>query len=314
MTKEVKQYTEKDKKQLIKDLQCSVYIGASDEDLENVIAYCARLNLNPMLKPCHIVPMNVGTGEFKEFTKNGKQIKYEVKQKKNIVMAGIGQYRAMAASSKEYAGVSEPNFSKPISANLGGKDITFPQSCTVTVSRLMSDGSVAKFTSKEVWTENYATKGYNSNEPNAMWSKRPYGQLAKCAEAQALRKAFPELLGGFTAEEMEGKQVETHATINEDEEIEEPTSTDDTKEVKPETKPENNETVDTETGEIKTKDEMNKPPLTELETVLSKIAACTTLEDLNPLTAEVGKLKGSEQEEAQKAGEDKFKELKKAAK
>jgi hypothetical protein len=39
-----------------------------------------------------------------------------------------------------------------------------------------------------------------------MWQKRPYGQLAKFAEAQALRKAFPEIVSQHpTAEEMEGK-------------------------------------------------------------------------------------------------------------
>lgn len=39
-----------------------------------------------------------------------------------------------------------------------------------------------------------------------MWAKRAFGQLAKCAEAQALRMAFPELTGGTnTNDEMEGK-------------------------------------------------------------------------------------------------------------
>jgi len=42
-----------------------------------------------------------------------------------------------------------------------------------------------------------------------MWEKRPFGQLAKCTEAQALRKAFPEAVGSQpTAEEMEGKVIE----------------------------------------------------------------------------------------------------------
>jgi hypothetical protein len=57
--------------------------------------------------------------------------------------------------------------------------------------------------------ENYAVKGgqEKSIAPNAMWTKRPYGQLAKCAEAQALRKAFPEIASQPTADEMEGKTL-----------------------------------------------------------------------------------------------------------
>jgi hypothetical protein len=72
---------------------------------------------------------------------------------------------------------------------------------------LLQTGQIVEFTAKEFWKENYATKGgkEKSVAPNAMWTKRPYGQIAKCAEAQALRKAFPEIGSEPTADEMEGK-------------------------------------------------------------------------------------------------------------
>jgi hypothetical protein len=40
-----------------------------------------------------------------------------------------------------------------------------------------------------------------------MWTKRPRGQLAKCATAQALRAAFPEIAAAYTQEELEGKTL-----------------------------------------------------------------------------------------------------------
>ncbi len=47
-----------------------------------------------------------------------------------------------------------------------------------------------------------------------MWLKRPRGQIAKCAAAQALRLAFPEGGAQPTAEEMEGKALdEDYSTV-----------------------------------------------------------------------------------------------------
>jgi hypothetical protein len=78
------------------------------------------------------------------------------------------------------------------------------------VKRLLPSGQVAEFSATERWKENYAVRGGKDKSiaPNAMWAKRPYGQLAKCAEAQALRKAFPEFGSQPTADEMEGKEFE----------------------------------------------------------------------------------------------------------
>lgn len=66
-----------------------------------------------------------------------------------------------------------------------------------------------EITAIEYWLENYATCDKDSDFPNEMWLKRPRGQLAKCVEAQALRKMFPEFVPQQpTYEEMEGKSFD----------------------------------------------------------------------------------------------------------
>jgi len=76
----------------------------------------------------------------------------------------------------------------------------------VTVKRIVQ-GHAREFIATERWLENYATAKRDTQAPNAMWKKRPYGQLAKVAEAQALRMAFPEFSAGYTMEEMQGKTL-----------------------------------------------------------------------------------------------------------
>jgi len=176
--------------ELMQVLSSSLYPGANPESIKLVIGYCKAAGLDPMQKPVHIVPMNG----------------------RDVIMPGIGSYRVQAARSGEYAGISEPEFGADETKVFdGGVSITFPQWCKVTVKRSLSSGHVAEFSATERWIENYATRGKDkngrlSNAPNAMWTKRPYAQLAKCAEAQALRKAFPEIGAAPTADEMEGKE------------------------------------------------------------------------------------------------------------
>jgi hypothetical protein len=83
--------------------------------------------------------------------------------------------------------------------------LTFPESCAVTVYRIMPGGRMP-FTEPVYWLEAYARQG-KSELPNEMWCKRARGQLQKCAKAAALRAAFPEELGNeYSAEEMEGRE------------------------------------------------------------------------------------------------------------
>ena len=132
---------------------------------------------------------------------------------RDTVMPGIGLYRTQASRTGEYAGITEPEFGPTKQLKVGEFLMDYPEWCRVTVKRRCG-GTIVDFTANERWTENYATQKRDSMIPNAMWKRRPFAQLAKCAEAQALRKAFPELVGGApTAEEMEGKPYDEGMTI-----------------------------------------------------------------------------------------------------
>lgn len=177
---------------LVEVLSGSLYPGAQRNSVVMVLAYCKAAQLDPMLKPVHIVPIWSKAA--------GKMV--------DTVMPGVGLYRIQAARTGQYAGISEPEYGPAVTMNLGGVDVTFPEWCRITVRRQMTGGHVAEFTASERWLENYATAKKDTLAPNAMWLKRAYAQLAKCAEAQALRKAFPEVGSAPTADEMEGKVFE----------------------------------------------------------------------------------------------------------
>ncbi|HXC40156.1 MAG TPA: phage recombination protein Bet [Burkholderiales bacterium] len=229
-----------DETELCTVLQNSIYPGAKLESIKLVVGYCRAQQLDPLQKPVHIVPMDVNTGKKDQ---KGDAI-YE---KRDVVMPGIGLYRTNAARTGLYAGKSEPVFG-PLATlefevdkwvDVEGSDrrrktkekakLEYPTWCSVTVEKLV-DGQVRQFTAREFWIENYATAGNWTTAPNKMWRKRPYGQLAKCAEAQALRMAFPDAVGAApTAEEMEGKHLDDDGyTIDvtpASHRIEQPTST-----------------------------------------------------------------------------------------
>lgn len=179
--------------ELLPVLQSSLYPGAKPESIKLVLGYCRAAGLDPMQKPVHIVPMRVKKP-------GGGRDDYEWR---DVVMPGVGLYRTQAARTGAYVGVSEPEFGPERELRVGDSVTLYPEWCLVTVKRMMPGGFVAEFTAVEYWLENYATAGRDTRKPNDMWSRRPRGQLAKCSEAQALRKAFPEIGAQPTADEVD---------------------------------------------------------------------------------------------------------------
>src|SRR5262252_542691 len=138
--------------------------NATDDQLAMFIHDCNRRGVHPLDKL--IVFTNAG-GKYTPITT-------------------IDFMRSRAAESGEMAGSEDAVFTME-----DGK----PQSATVTVYRLTGNNSYA-------YTATARHKEYYRNTPT--WNHMPHTMLAKCAEALALRKAFPHQLGGlYVREEMQ---------------------------------------------------------------------------------------------------------------
>lgn len=172
----------------IATLRASFYPGASDESVINVLEYCRAAKLDPMQRPVHIVPM------------------WDAKTEKtrDTIMPGVN-FHLTAAERNGCAGIGEPEYGPDVTEVLGEERITYPAWCKIKVYRQIDGGRIAEFVGYERFTECVSTN--KKGTPNAMWKKRPYGMLAKCAMSQALRKGFPSVAGAYTAEEMAGKAI-----------------------------------------------------------------------------------------------------------
>ena len=106
---------------------------------------------------------------------------------KMTIQTSIDGFRVIAERSGDYAGQDEPIFNE-----VDGKII----SCKVTVYRFKGEQRYPASVGIAFMSE------FNAGGP--MWSKMPHTMLSKCAEAVALRKAYPQDLSGlYTGDEMD---------------------------------------------------------------------------------------------------------------
>lgn len=180
-------------------LQNSVFPGAKDESILLAVDYCKARKLDILKKPCHIVPMYV------------KDSKTGQSNWRDVIMPGIYEQRITAFRTGQMAGQDEAIFGETITY-LG---VLAPEWCKVTVYRFIN-GERCAFSHTEYFSEACSTTEEKDNKGiktgvlkvNSVWTRRPRGQLAKCAEAGALRKAFPDELGGvMTVEEINEDQL-----------------------------------------------------------------------------------------------------------
>jgi phage recombination protein Bet len=152
---------------------------AEDKTLLMALDYCKERKLDIMKRTIQIVPI------------------WDSKKHKMVdtIWPSISEIRITASRTGKYAGKDKAIFGEDITENLGGMEVTYPKWCEVVVYKIV-DGMKCAFSSNELfWKETYKTAKKDTDSPNAMWKKRTREQLAKCAEAAALRAAFPEEIG-----------------------------------------------------------------------------------------------------------------------
>jgi len=160
--------------------------------------YCKARRLDPFKKPVHVVPI---------YDRNrGREVE--------SVWPGINEVRTTATRTGLLAGWEPTKFGPHKKANLAGVEVEYPEWAQVLVYRLDANGQKQAYPGPIIyWREYYAPAKHDTLAPNAMWKRKPSFMLEKCAQAAALRAAFPEELGNeYTAEEMRGKVVDHVAT------------------------------------------------------------------------------------------------------
>ncbi len=114
------------------------------------------------------------------------------------IQTGIDGYRLIADRTGTYAPGRSPTFTYDKEGNL--------VSAKAFVKKQTKDGTWHEVEAEAFWSE-FVQKD-KSGKPTKFWEQMPKNQLAKCAEALALRKANPaDLSGIYTNEEMQQADV-----------------------------------------------------------------------------------------------------------
>jgi len=139
----------------------------TDDDLALFGLICQRAQLDPFAKQIYAIE------------RKGKW----------TFQVSVDGLRAIADRTGQYAGSDEPLYDEGLdlyALEMSGR--TLPTLCKVTVWKIVS-GVRCPFTGVAKYAEFCQTY---ENRPSGLWEKMPLNMLAKCAESQALRKAFPQ--------------------------------------------------------------------------------------------------------------------------
>jgi phage recombination protein Bet len=163
--------------------------GASDDELKMFLFDCERSRLDPFARQIYSIERRE---KYREPNGDWRW------RKKRVTQVSIDGFRLIAERTGEYAGQLGPEWCGPDGQ---WRDVWLdgePAAARVAVLR--------KDFEKPLWTpaafNEYCPRD-DKGKPTGLWAKMPAVMIAKCAEALALRRAFPrELSGLYTNDEM----------------------------------------------------------------------------------------------------------------
>ncbi len=161
--------------QLIKEKYCKNF---TVQETEHFLYVSEKLKLDPLMRQIYAIKMG---GELS-------------------IQTSIDGFRLLAERTGKYSPGEDVHY------EYTNEEKTQLLYASATVKKRTDDGTWHNITGRAYWKE-YA-------KPNArFWKQLPHAMLAKCAEAVALRRAFPDALSGLYIQE----EIKNGDYISEDE-------------------------------------------------------------------------------------------------